>query len=151
MSRADEFAKLFFKLSKDYKAYIDEALAPYLTEGQLAVLEVALEKGKVKPSDFLPYLSTTPAAVTTLLDRMEKNGLIQRVRDEHDRRVVWVHLTEKGKREGLRGIKIRERYFKNAIDLISEHNQQLLIYLLGKVTAQPDEPERAAESAENSL
>lgn len=148
MSRADEFGKLFFKLSKDYKAYIDEALAPHLTEGQLAVLEFALENGKVKPSDFLPYLSTTPAAVTTLLDRMEKSGLIQRVRDAEDRRVVWVHLTEKGKREGLRGIKIRERYFKRSIELISEHNQQLFIYLFGKVIAKPDES--TAETSEET-
>jgi len=139
MSRVDEFSKLFFKLSKDYKAYIDDALAPHLTEGQLTVLEFALEHGKVKPSDFLPYLSTTPAAVTTLLDRMEKNALIQRVRDASDRRIVWVHLTEKGKREGLRGIKIRERYFQRSLEMISEHNQQLFVYLFGKVTAEQDE------------
>ena len=43
---------------------------------------------RMKPSDLIEYLSTTPAAVTTLLDRMEKAELIVRVRDEKDRRIV---------------------------------------------------------------
>jgi DNA-binding MarR family transcriptional regulator len=36
--------------------------------------------------------------VTRLLDRLERNELIQRKRAEHDRRIVEVHLTDKGHR-----------------------------------------------------
>ena len=34
--------------------------------------------------------------VTRLLDRLEKHGLVQRLRDEQDRRVVRARITEKG-------------------------------------------------------
>jgi DNA-binding MarR family transcriptional regulator len=34
--------------------------------------------------------------VTRLLDRLEKQGLVQRLRDEQDRRVVRARITEKG-------------------------------------------------------
>ncbi|MVP02310.1 MarR family winged helix-turn-helix transcriptional regulator [Paenibacillus lutrae] len=128
-----EFAKLWTKLSKELKSNMDDQLAPTITEGQLHVLEVLEAHGTMKPSDFIEYLTTTPAAVTTLLDRMERAGLITRSRDEKDRRVVWVVSTDKGKAERDRGLQIRQEVLESYLGRISAHNQQLLVYLLGKV------------------
>ncbi|MCZ8521430.1 MULTISPECIES: MarR family winged helix-turn-helix transcriptional regulator [Paenibacillus] len=130
-----EFAKLWWKLSKDLRSHMESELAPTLTEGQLTVLELLVysEPQRMKPSDFIDYLTTTPAAITTLLDRMEKGGLIARERDEKDRRIVWVLLTDKGRSECRRGVAIREQFLESYLGRISSHNQQLLVYLLGKV------------------
>src|SRR4051812_36599031 len=98
-----EFTKLWFKLSKDMKMHMETKLADSLTEGQLHLLEYLLQQDRMKPSDFIQYLSTTPAAITTLLDRMEKSGLINRERDSKDRRIVWITATEKGQAECQRG------------------------------------------------
>jgi len=128
-----EFARLWMKMTKEWKMHLEDALAPGLTEGQLNVLELLLAHQPMKPSDLLQYLSTTPAAITTLLDRMERGGLIARTRDETDRRIVWVTVTERGQSEAQRGIEIRDQYIQQALNRISAHNQQLLVYLLGKV------------------
>nr|WP_275900780.1 MarR family transcriptional regulator [Paenibacillus periandrae] len=112
---------------------MDLQLSPTLTEGQLTVLELLVGRDRMKPSDFIEYLATTPAAITTLLDRMEKAELLSRSRDEKDRRIVWVEVTDKGKAECLRGTEIRERFLQQYLSRISSHNQQLLVYLLGKV------------------
>jgi len=130
-----EFAKIWSKLTKEFKAQMEERLAPTLTEGQLHVLELLQSNpdAPMKPSDFLAHLETTPAAVTTLLDRMEKNGLIERRRDEKDRRIVWIHVTDLGKTECSRGITVRDQLLNSYLSRISAHNQQLLLYLLGKV------------------
>ncbi|WP_127585732.1 MarR family winged helix-turn-helix transcriptional regulator [Paenibacillus koleovorans] len=133
-----EFARLWSKISKDLKLHLETELAPSLTEGQLHVLEVLLgmEKqgaGRMKPSDLLEHLHTTPAAITTLLDRMEKNELIMRQRDEKDRRIVWIIPTEKGYSEHARGLHVRDSFIEAQLDRISSHNQQLLMFLLGKV------------------
>jgi DNA-binding MarR family transcriptional regulator len=128
-----EFAKLWWKLSKDLRTHMDMQLAPTLTEGQLTVLELLTGRERMKPSDFIEFLATTPAAITTLLDRMEKAELLTRARDEKDRRIVWVELSDKGKAECLRGTEIRERFLQQYLSRISSHNQQLLVYLLGKV------------------
>lgn len=128
-----EFAKLWWKLSKDLRQHMESELAPTLTEGQLTVLELLSGQQRMKPSDFIGFLATTPAAITTLLDRMEKAGLVVRERDEKDRRIVWVQVTDKGKSECQRGVQIRERFLQNYLSRISSHNQQLLVYLLGKV------------------
>jgi MarR family transcriptional regulator, temperature-dependent positive regulator of motility len=131
-----DFAKLWWKLSKDLRTHMETELAPTLTEGQLTVLELLMFSGqeRMKPSDFIEFLATTPAAITTLLDRMEKSGLIVRERDEKDRRIVWVLVTEKGQAECERGMKVREQFLQSYLSRISSHNQQLLVYLLGKVT-----------------
>ncbi|GGF89348.1 MarR family winged helix-turn-helix transcriptional regulator [Paenibacillus abyssi] len=147
---ATEFARLWMKFSKEWKMYLEEALAPSLTEGQLNVLELLLQHQPMKPSDLLQYLSTTPAAITTLLDRMERNDLIARTRDEADRRIVWVSVTTKGNMEAKRGMELREAYIQEALDRISSHNQQLLVYLLGKVTSS-DKTHPAAVAAESAV
>jgi DNA-binding MarR family transcriptional regulator len=131
---SQEFGKLWLKLSKDLKTHMETQLSPTLTEGQLNVLEFLLASEQVKPSDLIQYLTTTPAAITTILDRMEKSGLISRVRDMSDRRIVWIHLTDKGREEGQRGLVIREQFLEVYLNRISTHNQQLLVYLLGKVS-----------------
>jgi DNA-binding MarR family transcriptional regulator len=130
-----EFTKLFFKLSKEMKSHMETKLTNSLTEGQLNLLEYLLQQEKMKPSDFIQHLETTPAAITTLLDRMEKSELINRERDSKDRRIVWITATEKGQAECQRGLEIRQEFIENYLNRISSHNQQLLVYLLGKVTA----------------
>lgn len=132
---AEQFAKLWLKLSKQLKAHMEAELAPDLTEGQLTVLEYlfANEPELIKPSDLVAFLETTPAAITTLLDRMERNELIVRERDERDRRIVWLRVTEKGKVQGERGMAVRNEFIAAHLDRISLHNQKLLMYLLNKV------------------
>lgn len=130
-----QFAKVWSKLSKDLKSQLETMLAPSLTESQLNVLEYLLfgQENPLKPSDLLEFLDTTPAAVTTLLDRMEKNELIVRERNEKDRRIVWIRVTVKGRSECERGMEIRKQLMERYLNRISAHNQQLLLYLLGKV------------------
>src|SRR5690554_1090549 len=131
---SQDFAKLWYKLSRELKVHMDTKLAPSITESQLVVLEYLISHDQVKPSDLVQYLVTTPAAITTILDRMEKSGLIMRERDEGDRRIVWLRVTDKGASEGKRGMAIRDEFLEEYLNRISSHNQQLLIYLLKKIT-----------------
>ncbi|WP_138495884.1 MarR family winged helix-turn-helix transcriptional regulator [Paenibacillus pinistramenti] len=131
----EEFARLWARLSKEYQSHMENELSPSLTEAQLTVLELLGDQKKMKPSDMIPFLNTTPAAVTMLLDRMEKGGLISRERDEADRRIVWITITEKGGEQVKRGREVRTEFLGHMLDRISTHNQQLLLFLLGKITA----------------
>ncbi|WP_342436179.1 MarR family transcriptional regulator [Paenibacillus sp. FSL L8-0436] len=134
---SSEFSKIWHKILKDYKLHMDSKLAPTLTDAQLTVLELLQEHDAMKPSDLAPHLATSPAAVTMLLDRMEKHNLIVRERDAADRRIVWVSITENGQKETERGLQIRSDFFAEALDPISSHNQQLLLYLMGKMAVAP--------------
>ncbi|MDR6776363.1 MULTISPECIES: MarR family winged helix-turn-helix transcriptional regulator [Paenibacillus] len=132
--QTNEFAKIWSRMAKDYKVHMEQQLAPSLTEAQLTVLEVLNEYGRMKPSQLIPYLATTPAAVTMLLDRMERNRLVTRFRDVKDRRIVWIVISDQGREEVERGLRIRDDFLGSALNRISQHNQNLLVYLLGKIT-----------------
>lgn len=138
MEMAAEFVKSWIKLTKDWHTQMDAELAPNLTGGQLQVLELMMAHEPMKPSDLLPYLETTPAAITTLLDRMERGGLVRRERDASDRRIVWVSMTDKGRAEAERGLKVRSDIVGRSLERLSLHNRQLLIYLIGKVSGTRD-------------
>ncbi|MBW5446557.1 MarR family transcriptional regulator [Cohnella sp. CFH 77786] len=145
MDTAAEFVKIWMRLTKDWNAALEEELAPQLTAGQLEVLELLLAKEPMKPSELLPYLETTPAAITTLLDRMERAGLVERRRDESDRRIVWIHMTELGRSEVERGLRVRAEVAGRSLDRISAHNRQLLVYLIGKVAGTRDNASAAPD------
>jgi DNA-binding MarR family transcriptional regulator len=65
----------------------------------LQMLPVALiANGLCRTAGELARLNgTDPGATTRMLDRLEANGLIRRVRSEQDRRVVQLELTADGK------------------------------------------------------
>ncbi|TVY02338.1 MarR family winged helix-turn-helix transcriptional regulator [Cohnella terricola] len=156
MDHAAEFVKSWTKLSKDWNAQMETELAPQLTAGQLEVLELLQTYEPMKPSDLLPYLETTPAAITTLLDRMERAGLVERNRDEGDRRIVWVTMTELGRAEVERGVAVRSAIVNRSLERISSHNRQLLVYLIGKVSGTRDsaaaaEPKKDKEETSSEL
>ncbi|RKP56986.1 MarR family transcriptional regulator [Cohnella endophytica] len=149
MDNAADFVKSWTKLTKDWNAQMEAELAPQLTAGQLEVLELMQAHEPMKPSDLLPYLETTPAAITTLLDRMERAGLVERKRDEGDRRIVWVTMTPLGRSEAERGIGVRSAIVNRSLEQVSSHNRQLLVYLISKV-AGTREPSPTVEKKPSS-
>jgi DNA-binding MarR family transcriptional regulator len=48
-------------------------------------------------SDIAEWTGTEPNNITTLIDRLEKDGLIYAKRNENDRRFTSVRITEKGR------------------------------------------------------
>ncbi|WP_350356217.1 MarR family winged helix-turn-helix transcriptional regulator [Cohnella hashimotonis] len=147
MEPAAEFVKSWMKLSKDWQSQMEAEMSPQLTGGQLQVLELLQANEPMKPSELLPHLETTPAAVTTLLDRMERNGLVKRTRDENDRRIVWISTTDFGHTERERGLRIRSDIVNRSLDRLSAHNRQLLVYLIGKVSGTRDKKLAASGEA----
>jgi DNA-binding MarR family transcriptional regulator len=52
--------------------------------------------GSARPTDMAKWLGRSTNSVSMLVDRMVKAGLLKRVRDRGDRRVVNVFITSKG-------------------------------------------------------
>ncbi len=68
-----------------------------LTTERYAVLALTkLSDGPVRPTDLAQWLGRSPNSVSMLVDRMVKAGLIRRVRNRSDRRVVRLIMTSKG-------------------------------------------------------
>ncbi|OLT35723.1 hypothetical protein BJF79_32125 [Actinomadura sp. CNU-125] len=60
------------------------------------MLRVLASEDGLRPGELAKRLMQAPATVTSVADTLERNGLLERRRDERDRRAVRLHVTEAG-------------------------------------------------------
>jgi MarR family transcriptional regulator, 2-MHQ and catechol-resistance regulon repressor len=69
-----------------------------VTPGQFAVLEALLHLGPMCQHTLAAKLLRSGGNMTLVVDNLQKQGWVKRVRQEKDRRMVQIQLTPKGKR-----------------------------------------------------
>lgn len=69
-----------------------------ITPDQFTVMRTLLEFGGITQSELTGQMSSDPNTVASLLERMEKSGLLERHPHETDRRAHRLHLKPEGKR-----------------------------------------------------
>ena len=69
-----------------------------LTESQLGVLEALFHLGPMPQSELCRKILRSGSNVTTVVDNLERAGLVRRAADDGDRRVRLVQLTTEGRR-----------------------------------------------------
>jgi MarR family transcriptional regulator, 2-MHQ and catechol-resistance regulon repressor len=67
-----------------------------LTYSQFAVLEALYHLGPMTQGEVSQKVLKSGSNMTTVIDNLERDGLVRRERDANDRRVIHVHLTEAG-------------------------------------------------------
>ena len=68
-----------------------------LTVSQFSVMEALLHCGPLSQQEVGHKILRSRGNITMVVDNLEKRGLVQRERDEDDRRVVVVSLTQAGR------------------------------------------------------
>jgi MarR family 2-MHQ and catechol resistance regulon transcriptional repressor len=66
------------------------------TERYLVLLAVKYHDAPVRITDVAQWGERATNSVSTIVDRMVKAGLLRRMRDKHDRRMVNLFITDKG-------------------------------------------------------
>ena len=67
-----------------------------LTGAQSGVLRNLFAHGPLSSAALSRRLYVTPSNITGVIDRLERKGLVERIRKEGDRRIALITLTEKG-------------------------------------------------------
>jgi MarR family 2-MHQ and catechol resistance regulon transcriptional repressor len=67
-----------------------------LTWSQFAVLEALYHLGPMTQGEISAKVLKSGSNMTTVIDNLERDGLVRRERDREDRRVIHVYLTDKG-------------------------------------------------------
>ena len=73
-----------------------EAGVPVSGTAQARIIQLAHETPGIQPTQLAPLLHQETHSVSSLLNRIEDAGLLERRREREDRRVVHVHLTAAG-------------------------------------------------------
>lgn len=109
-----------------------EILSNYtITPPQFVALQWLLEGGDMTIGELSTKMYLACSTTTDLVDRMEKNELVQRVKDPNDRRVVRIHLLEEGERIIQEVVKKRQDYLQNILKNYSKDE----IFMLEKCLA----------------
>lgn len=84
---SDQFSNRLGRLFREFS----------LTSSQYNILRILRSAGEPLPSlEIASRMIQVVPAITGLIDRLEKQELVQRCRCTEDRRVVYVNVTEKG-------------------------------------------------------
>lgn len=95
MEELIRLAKLLRETSELFTCKTSQELdTPDVTWQQVLILEQVVQNpktiGEISKAVEMPY-----STISGLVDRLERENLVKRVRDEHDRRVIWVALTDR--------------------------------------------------------
>ncbi|MDV7104805.1 MarR family transcriptional regulator [Vibrio sp. TH_r3] len=98
-----------------------------LTGPQLILMRSIRELGEVTIRQLSNHTNMSPATATTILDRLERNNLVERVRSTTDKRKVHANLTEKGNLLLSNAPLPLQESFINKLQSLDEWEQSLLL------------------------
>jgi MarR family 2-MHQ and catechol resistance regulon transcriptional repressor len=142
-----EAVRAYVKLLRASRAVVARVepmlAAEGLTTTQLGVLEALLHKGALTHRELVRKVLTSAGNMTDVVDKLETRGLVHRIRDEADRRLVRVELTPAGR------CLIEELFPRHAADIARAmsglspaelHELSELLRRLGKAAARGEAP-----------
>lgn len=104
-----------------------------ITPPQFIALQWLFEHGDMTIGDLSNKMYLAFSTTTDLVDRMENNKLVKRVRDEQDRRVVRIHLLGEGERIIEEVIDKRRNYLNSVLEDFSDAEINEFSLLLTKL------------------
>jgi DNA-binding MarR family transcriptional regulator len=132
--RVRELAHFIEALTERFKAN-ESVFADRLevSERELALLRALAKEGPMIMRALGGRFGVPVSTMTGLVDRMEKKGLVRRVRGRHDRRAIELEATPAGAlalREHARGM---EAIARGMLETLGDRDQQALIAILRRV------------------
>jgi len=132
MSHSNEILQAYLKLtqhaSRQFRIHFGRQ---DLTFPQALVLSALLEEAPVPISVLAQKTNSANSTVSGIVDRLEKMELVERVRSEEDRRVIYVDLTPRCRQMQESACADVKGYFSTLLqDLPQEEQEQILHALL---------------------
>jgi DNA-binding MarR family transcriptional regulator len=95
---AEEVGRLYPAVYRRFHVRRQHLPGSDITPRMLGLLRHLAAAGPLTIGEQAQHVGLTPATVTELVDRLEARRLVERMRDERDRRRVFVWLTSEGRR-----------------------------------------------------
>lgn len=104
-----------------------------ITPPQFNALQFLVNEGELTISELSARLFLAPSTITDLVDRMEKNSLVIRVRDTKDRRIVKIQVQDKGDSLINKVVSRRCEYLSSLLKEMSAEDMQKFIGYLDAI------------------
>lgn len=121
-------------INRRIKRGLEATLAEYdLTHQDFHVLATLRNSGSRTPGALAKYSELSTGAMTSRLDKLEREGLIRRVPSPDDRRSVVVELTDAGRKKYEQTVSVQARKEAFFASALSKPEQKRLNGLLRKL------------------
>lgn len=114
-----------------------------LTPGQVFMLHFIQQEERCNVSTIASKVEVSPSAATIMLDRLEQQGFVNRVRDGDDRRVVLTELTAEGEHMLDEVLQARQRIVEQCLSGLHPEELESLVTgleILASISASLDIP-----------
>ena len=103
-----------------------------LTARQLSCIESIIELKNPSLSELADYINIAKASMSVMIDRLEKNHYLTRVKSDEDRRTAHIHLTEKGIKAANLHSELHHKISELLTSDMTESEKEILNVLLNK-------------------
>jgi len=104
-----------------------------ITSPQFNALLALREQPNMTMGELCEKLFLACSTATDLIDRMEKNGFLERNRDAQDRRVIRLSISEKGQDVIREVLAARRRYVASMLEKLTSEEIEQLAHSLDKL------------------
>ncbi|MBY5921110.1 MarR family winged helix-turn-helix transcriptional regulator [Ferrimonas balearica] len=112
-----------------------------LTGPQLVVMQKIDKLGGPIARQVAAEVNLSPATVTSIIDRLESRGLVNRIRDDEDKRRVRLSLSEEGQQLLASAPQPLQEHFIERYQALEEWEQSLLLSSVERIAAMMDAEE----------
>ena len=124
----DRFAESAEYLNRQlHTGRLDEWQGLDMTIPQIRTLVLLERMGPLRMGNIAIYLGRALSATTTVMDRLVEKGLVDRVADPSDRRVVICQLSESGEQAITRFWRIGRERIQIVADLLDEEQLETVV------------------------
>ncbi len=116
----DRYMTVSFSVTGIARSLVKEQMGSELTSDQYYTLRYMNQVDSCTSSELAEVFDVKKSAITAMITRMWEKGLIKRTRDEDDRRVVYLTLTDQGKKVFL---ETEERIYMLVESFITQFEQ----------------------------
>lgn len=133
MPRVEELIHAILTKSEHFEESVKQTTdLKDVTMKQLNCIELIHTLENPTLSELTETLGTTKASTSVMLDRLEQNGFIRKVKSDRDRRSAHVHLTVRGDRAAQLHAGVHQQFARLLTRGLSESEKEALIVLLQK-------------------
>lgn len=135
----EELRTEFYDLMRRFRRerYMPAEILCDLTYAEMEIVRLvhiaAIDGKVVRPSDIARFLRVTPSAVSQSVKKLETQGYIERVRSEHDSRVVVLALTEQGEAVAAQARAGQAQMLDELIEFIGPAETQQMLASLARI------------------
>jgi DNA-binding MarR family transcriptional regulator len=109
-----------------------------MTGPQLLILHKVGKQSGVMVREIAEDINLSSATVTSILDRMEDNNLVRRIRRTQDKRKVGVFLTEAGEKAFETAPMPFQEHFTNRFNSLEKWEQSQMVATLQRIASMMD-------------